>query len=117
MNPVLLHGSRENQDVVDVNKHGAVQHVPEDIVDQGLENSGGVGESEGHDKVLEERFPNVLLHRLTLGPREIEQATPREGSPGKEVDGAVIRAVGGQGQSVGFAEHLPKVVVFLRNGE
>ena len=52
MNPVLLHGSREDKDVVDVNKHGAVQHVPEDIVDQGLEDSGGVDESEGYNQVL-----------------------------------------------------------------
>ncbi|XP_030230925.1 alpha-N-acetylneuraminide alpha-2,8-sialyltransferase-like [Gadus morhua] len=46
----------------------------------------------------------------------MEQATPRERSPGMEVNSAVIRTVGGQGQSVGFAEHLPKVVVLLRLG-
>jgi hypothetical protein len=47
VNPVLLHGSREDKDVVDVNKHGAVQHVPEDIVDQGLEDSGALVSPKG----------------------------------------------------------------------
>ena len=40
VNPVLLHGPREDQDIVNVDEDGAVQHVPEDIINQGLEDSG-----------------------------------------------------------------------------
>ena len=39
VNPVLLHGSREDQNVININEYRAVQHVPEDIVYQRLEDS------------------------------------------------------------------------------
>ena len=49
VNPVLLHRLGEDQDVVEVNENGMVQHVPENVIDQGLEDRGGVGEPEGHN--------------------------------------------------------------------
>ena len=36
MNPVLLHGLRKNKDIVNVDEDSVVQHVPEDIIYQGL---------------------------------------------------------------------------------
>ena len=46
---LLRQGPREDQDIVNVDEDRAVQHVPEDIINQGLEDSGGVGEPEGHN--------------------------------------------------------------------
>ena len=34
---------RENENIMQVNKDKAVQHVPEDIIYQGLEDSRGIG--------------------------------------------------------------------------
>ena len=41
------------QDVVKIYNHEPVQHVAEDVIHQGLEDSRGVGESKGHHQILE----------------------------------------------------------------
>ena len=42
----------ENQDVIQINKYELVDHVPLDVVHQGLEDSRRVREPEQHDEVL-----------------------------------------------------------------
>lgn len=41
-----------DQNVSEINKHKEIQHISEDIIYQGLKNSGGVGESKWHHQVL-----------------------------------------------------------------
>ena len=49
---VFLTEVGEDQDVIEVNKDKPVEHVPEHVVHQGLEDSRNVGEAEGHHQVL-----------------------------------------------------------------
>ena len=46
-----------------------------------------------------------------FGTGEVEQTATWKGGSGEEIDGAVIRAVGGQGQGMGLTENGPQVVV------
>ncbi len=41
----------EDQDVIKVDKHKVVQEVPQDVIDEDLEDCGGVSEAERHDQV------------------------------------------------------------------
>lgn len=50
---VLLQRLGKDEDVVNVNKHKTVYHVAAHIVHKRLENSWRVGETKGHDHVLE----------------------------------------------------------------
>lgn len=45
-------GSGKKQDVVRVHHYKDVEHVFENVVHRGLEDSRGIGEAERHDKVL-----------------------------------------------------------------
>ena len=45
-------GLGEHQDVVQVNHDEDVQEIPQHVIDQGLEDSWGVSQSERHDEVL-----------------------------------------------------------------
>ncbi len=43
---------RINKNVIDVNNYPTIQHVPEDIVDEGLEYRRTVGKAEGHNRIF-----------------------------------------------------------------
>ncbi len=43
---------RIDKNVIDVNNYPTVQHVPEDIVDEGLEYRRTVGKAEGHNRIF-----------------------------------------------------------------
>ena len=45
-------GLGENQNFINVNENKAVNHVPEDIINQGLEHGWGICQTELHDKVF-----------------------------------------------------------------
>ena len=60
MDPVLLYGRGKDQDVVEVHEDGAVQHVPEHVVDQGLENRRGC--PKGITKYS--KWPNGVLNAV-----------------------------------------------------
>lgn len=48
MMDVFLKGFRKDQDVIEVNKDKFIQHVPYGVVDQGLEDGWGIGQTEEH---------------------------------------------------------------------
>ena len=71
MMDMLMLGFREDQNVIEVDEDKLVEHVSEHIVNQGLENSRGIGEAEGHYQVLmmprrsvKGRFPLISLSDL-----------------------------------------------------
>ena len=45
---MLLLVTRKNQDIIQVDEDKLVQHIPEQVVDQSLEDSWGVGQTKGH---------------------------------------------------------------------
>ena len=49
---VFLAGTGEDWDVVKVNKDKSIEHVPEHVIHQRLEDRRGIGEVEGHHQVL-----------------------------------------------------------------
>lgn len=49
---ILTPGLGEDQDVVVVHKDEAVDYVSDYIIDKGLKEGRGVGQAEGHNKVL-----------------------------------------------------------------
>lgn len=64
----------EAQDIIEVDEYVPVQHIPEHVVHQGLEDGGGVGSAEGHHQVLvmsfrcvAGRFPRIPLSNLEPG--------------------------------------------------
>src|SRR5882724_1839604 len=48
----------EDEDVVEVDHYEDISHVSEDVVHEGLEHSGCVGESHGHDQ----EFKGAIMH-------------------------------------------------------
>lgn len=48
---MFLLGPGKDEDVVQVDKNVAVQHVPKHVIHQGLEHSRGVRKTEGHHQV------------------------------------------------------------------
>lgn len=71
----------KDEDVVEVDDDEIVQEIAEDVVHEGLEGGGGVGETEGHDKGFEvavasaeSGFPLVTLldSYEVVGPTEVE---------------------------------------------
>ena len=49
---MFLLGAGEDQNVIKVDEDELVEHVPEHVIHQRLENSRSVGEAEGHHQVL-----------------------------------------------------------------
>ena len=49
---MFLGGAGEDEDVIEVDKDEPVQHVAENIIDQSLEHSRGVGNAKWHDQIL-----------------------------------------------------------------
>ena len=49
---VFLKGARKDEDVIQVNEHEDVKHIPKHIVYERLEHSQGIGQAEGHHQVL-----------------------------------------------------------------
>ena len=49
---MILFVLRKDQDVVQVNKYKYIEHIPEDVINQPLEDCGGVSQAEGHDQIL-----------------------------------------------------------------
>lgn len=49
---MFLQEAWENKDVVQVNKHVAVEHVSGEIVDEVLENSRHIGKAKQHNQIL-----------------------------------------------------------------
>lgn len=45
-------GLQEDEDVIQVDKDTAVEHILEDVIDQGFEDSWGIGKARWHDQVL-----------------------------------------------------------------
>lgn len=55
-------------------KHKLVQHVTENVVDQGLEDCRGTGETEGHDLVLKTFYFTAMLKAIfQLSPSHMHQ--------------------------------------------
>lgn len=53
MRDVFLQRVGVDEDVIKVNKDKVVEHVTEDVINQVLQYSRGVGKAERHDKILE----------------------------------------------------------------
>ena len=51
---VLFLVARENENIINIDNAYHIQQVAEDVLDEPLENAGGVREAEGHDRVFEE---------------------------------------------------------------
>jgi hypothetical protein len=49
---VILFVLRKDQDVVQVNKYKYIEHIPEDVINQPLEDRGGISQAEGHVQIL-----------------------------------------------------------------
>ena len=43
---------RENQDIIQVNEDKLAQHIPEQVIDQGLEDRWGVCQTKGHHQIF-----------------------------------------------------------------
>ncbi len=52
MTHMLLQGSWKNLNVIKVDKNELAEHVPEHVINKGMENSRGVREAKGHNKVF-----------------------------------------------------------------
>lgn len=48
----LLTGLRRDQDVIQIYKNKSIEHVLQNVINQGLEASWSIGEAQGHDKVF-----------------------------------------------------------------
>src|SRR5467141_58917 len=53
MDLMIFKGVGEDEDIVEVDHYEDVSHVSEDMVHEGLECSGSIGESHGHNQELE----------------------------------------------------------------
>src|SRR5882724_7534162 len=49
---MVFYGVGEYEDVVEIDHYEDISHVSEDVVHEGLECSGSIGYSHGHDQVL-----------------------------------------------------------------
>lgn len=49
---VFLSQAGKNKDVIEVDEHEPIQHITENVVNQGLEHSSSVGQSEWHHQVF-----------------------------------------------------------------
>ena len=68
MMDMLMQSLREDQNVIEIDEDKLVEHVSEHVLKQGLKNSRGIGEAEGHYQVLvmprrsvKCRFPFISL--------------------------------------------------------
>src|SRR5882672_3021836 len=50
VNPMIFKGVGEDEDIVEVDHYEDVSHVSEDVIHEGLERSGSIGESHGHNQ-------------------------------------------------------------------
>src|SRR5882672_9577164 len=53
VNPMIFKGVGEDEDIVEVDHYKDVSHVSEDVIHEGLERSGSIGESHGHNQEFE----------------------------------------------------------------
>ncbi len=91
---VVLLGPGENQSVIQVDEDMFVKHVAEQVVDQSLEDGGGIGEAKGHHQVLivsrrcvERSLPLIAFpdaHQV-IGIPEVQFG--EDGSPLQELKG------------------------------
>jgi hypothetical protein len=65
MEHMFLGGTREDKDVISVDKYEPVQHVMENIIDMRLEHSRGIDKAKWHDQIL----------IVTAGPVERRSST------------------------------------------
>jgi hypothetical protein len=79
---VFLKGARKDEDVIQVNEHEDIKHIPKHIVYERLEHSRGVGQAEGHHQVfivtsrrVESGHPLVTgsdPHKMVCVPQEFK---------------------------------------------
>lgn len=118
---VLLLGPGEDQDIVQVHKHVLVEHVPQHVIDQGLEHDRGVGEPEKHHQILivtsgvvEGRLPLIdagsqrliKVQYVSMASYSVADREYRH-LPRLQIDGAVVWLVW---RHLGLAEQLPEIV-------
>jgi hypothetical protein len=49
---MFLSQAGKDKDVVEVDEHELVQHIPENVIDQGLEHSRSIGQTKRHHQVF-----------------------------------------------------------------
>src|SRR5882672_3751914 len=59
MDLMVFKGIREDEDIIEVDHYEDVSHISEDVTHEGLECTGSIGESHGHNQEFERAILGV----------------------------------------------------------
>src|SRR5882672_525203 len=76
---MIFKGVGEDEDIVEVDHYEDVSNVSEDVIHEGLEHSGSIGESHGHNQEFEQAILGVkcCLPLMASGDTNIVVAGPQ----------------------------------------